>query len=461
MKEVPVWVWLPGDLNATQAGTFRQEEKPESRGRFEYDEKYLKHPRRIALDPIALPLRARETAENEQNGIFGVFLDTGPDAWGTRVLAIRLGHEPDALEALLHGGADGVGNIALGDLSRLRRHHESTGALAQVATYFDQIQQNPHELPAALRAFGLDRLTTSLGGMKPKLTIEHQGALWIAKFPERNDPPHAMEREYAALRGARSLGLDVCDTQLHDLGGDRRVVLVKRFDRVPLHRANAPTAFGRFGYASAHTVLKLKRDNTPAEKKSYLHFSTEIQRWCADREHDPSEDQKELWRRIVFNVAINNTDDHPRNHGLLQTAAGWRLSPAFDLVIPAHNPDLTLSMPFCIDSEGKLSGAMSVACLLHSIKYFGFGMAPDSYEEAIPELRRILTGVRDGWRGWLRQAGMPEQAIEGRAPLFERCNKLLKELDEYKPPAPSRHELRRAALAEKRKKSAALGTPSD
>ena len=452
MKEVPVWVWLPGDPRATRAGTFRLEEKPESRGRFEYDGKYLEDRRRIALDPIALPLRPRETTENEQDEIFGVFHDTGPDAWGTRILAIKLGHEPDDLEALLHGSADGVGNIALGDLSRIRQHHQSTAALFQVETYFDQIQQNPYELPAALRAFGLDKLTTSLGGMKPKLTIEHEGALWIAKFPERNDPPHAMEREYSALLGARSLGLDVCDTQLHELGGDKRVVLVKRFDRVPLHDASVQkTAFGRLGYASAHTVLKLKRGNLPAEKKSYLHFSEQIQRWCADRDHDPSADQKELWRRIVFNVAINNTDDHPRNHGLLQTPAGWRLSPAFDLVIPAHNPELTLSMPFCMDSEGKLSGAMSVACLLHSIKYFGFGMAPDSYDEAIPELRRILTGVRDGWRDWMRQARMPEQAIEARAPLFERCNKLLEDLHEFKPPAPSRYELRRAALAAKKR----------
>lgn len=452
MKEVLVWVWLPGDASATQAGTFRIDEKPESRGKFQYDEKYLQGRRPIALDPIALPLGRREITENEQNGIFGVFLDAGPDAWGRRVLELRLGHQPDALEALVHGSADGVGNIALGDVGRLRGKLESAADLAKISTYFDQIQQNPYELPDALRAFGLEKLTTSLGGMKPKLTIEHEGALWIAKFPERNDPPYSIEREYAALLGARALGLNVCETKLHELGDGKRALLVKRFDRVPLVGLKTP-AFGRLGYASAHTVLKLQRDNGPPERKTYLHFSQEIQRWCADQMHDAVEDQKELWRRVVFNVAISNVDDHPRNHGLLCTAAGWRLSPAFDLVIPAHNSDLTLSMPFCIDAEGRLSGGMNAACMLKSVKHFGFGIAPDSYEEAIPELRRILVGVRDGWRDWMGQAGISKPGIDARASLFERCDKLLKELGMFQPPAPSRYELRRAALAAKRNKT--------
>src|SRR5262249_51815976 len=156
--------------------------------------------------------------------------------------------------------------------------------------------------------------------------------------------------------------------------------------------------------------------------------------------------QKELWRRIVFNVAISNVDDHPKNHGLLHTVEGWRLSPAFDIVIPAHNPDLTLSMPFCMDAAQKLSGAMNITCLLQSIKHFGFGIAPDSYKEAIPELQRILTGIWGGWREWMHQAGMPSPAIEARTSLFERCGKLLKDLEKFEPPPPSRYELRRAAL---------------
>lgn len=452
MKEVPVWMWLPGDASATRTGTFRLDEKPESRGKFQYDAKYLHDRRAIALDPIALPLRSRETTENEQSGIFGVFLDAGPDAWGMRVLELKLGHQPDALEALVHGSSDGVGNIALGDIDRLRKKHESTTDLAEIATYFEQIQQNPYELPEALRAFGLEKLTTSLGGMKPKLTVEHEGALWIAKFPERNDPPYSIEREYAALLGARSLGLNVCETQLHELGDGKRALLVKRFDRVPLLEAKPQPAFGRLGYASAHTVLKLQRDNGPPERKTYLHFSQELQRWCADQRHDAVEDQKELWRRIVFNVAISNVDDHPKNHGLLHTPDGWRLSPAFDLVIPAHNPELALSMPFCIDAEGKLSGAMNITCLLQSIKHFGFGIAPDSYKEAIPELHRFLNGVRGGWRDWIQQAGMSKEAIDAKAPLFARCDKLLKDLEKFEPPPPSRYELRRAALAAKRKR---------
>ena len=72
-----------------------------------------------------------------------------------------------------------------------------------------------------------------------------------------------------------------------------------------------------------------------------------------------------LWRRLVFNILISNTDDHLRNHGFLYTGqTGWRLSPAYDLnPMPVDlkprvlstaitEDDATASLPLAIEVAG-------------------------------------------------------------------------------------------------------------
>jgi serine/threonine-protein kinase HipA len=437
MKTAPVWVWLPGEPTPVQAGAFSFEGERGSRGRFRYEKSYLAHDKKVALDPLALPLEPREAVETEQDGIFGAFLDSGPDAWGLRVLEIQLGYEPEPLEALLKSRGDGAGNIVLGDVARVPQVHSSHADLEEVGELFEHLQARPHDLPEILKKYGLEKLDTSLGGMKPKLTIELEGELWIAKFPERNDPRFSIEREYAALIGARRVGLMVCDARLARLK-DKSALLVKRFDRERI----ADGKFARLGYASANTVMRLKR--VPQDgRKSYLAFSEELAKWCADQKHNAVEDQRELWRRVVFNAVVGNIDDHTKNHALIMTRVGWRLSPAFDIVPPRTAPVLTQAMPYWLDAAGNLRSDVSVTGLLASINRYGFGSRPEANEIAMPELGRILTGVREGWRDWMKEAGLPPEEIEHIKPVLARCEKLLKELDTYVPPQPSPRELRR------------------
>ncbi len=157
---------------------------------------------------------------------------------------------------------------------------------------------------------------SSLGGARPKAhVLDSSGRLSIAKFPSpTGDRWDVIRWEQVALILAQQAGIAVPAHELHVIAG-RPVLVVRRFDR---------DATQRIGYVSAMTMVG-SRDG---EQGSYLEIGETIE------EHSPraAADLHELWRRIVFNVLISNTDDHLRNHGFLRTStAGWSLSPAFDL----------------------------------------------------------------------------------------------------------------------------------
>lgn len=160
---------------------------------------------------------------------------------------------------------------------------------------------------------------SSLGGARPKASVQApDGELWIAKFPSRKDEYDIGAWEKVAHDLANICGLNVPESRFEifsKLGG---TFLVKRFDRAGKRRIH---------FASAMTMLG-KEDGACAEDGSgYLDIASFLKANSAM----PEVDLRELWRRIVFNMAISNTDDHLRNHGFLLTQKGWRLSPLYDV----------------------------------------------------------------------------------------------------------------------------------
>ena len=91
--------------------------------------------------------------------------------------------------------------------------------------------------------------------------------------------------------------------------------LVKRFDR---------NGSRRIHFASAMTLLGKTDGASAADGSSYLDLAAFIRANGAS----PRQDLAELWKRIVFSMAVSNTDDHLRNHGFLLTPTGWRLAPS-------------------------------------------------------------------------------------------------------------------------------------
>ena len=156
---------------------------------------------------------------------------------------------------------------------------------------------------------------TSLGGLRPKCSlVDADGSLAIGKFPSVKDTRSVVHGEVLALNLAKAAGINAAAARVVDSAGVP-VAVVTRFDRL-----NGK----RLMYLSARSLM----DAAPAEQYSYVDIADTIRMYGSQA----AADLQELWRRLVFNILINNVDDHLNNHGFLHHAfAQWKLAPAFDL----------------------------------------------------------------------------------------------------------------------------------
>ena len=424
IRSAPVHVWLPEKTTSVLAGEFSHNANTRT-GTFAYNPEYLTagHP---ALSPD-LPLRARPVSVVGGTGIFPLFLDAGPDAWGRHLLARRLEHEVDEMEALMLCATDGVGNIALGDItverSRVLSMDEFLAILGEI--------EAGTVVTSDLEAQVLDAVQngTSLGGTKPKLTVSRSNIHYLAKFPEPGDSRWLPHIESAMLKLARLCGIRTCDGEVWHLpGGQRSALLVKRFDRETL-----PDGVHRRGFVSAHALLRLDLNPpTPNDglafatqgfslqslRKSYVSFASDMLKWCGSQAVH-REERRELWRRIVFNALIRNTDDHSKNHGLLcedMRNQHWRLAPAFDLVAPISSAEhCALAMAYRYvpaSRRGKAEPARLVSrvsqedLVASACEHYGFEEA-----EALEYLRFAGLQVTANWKSLLAEEEMPADEI--------------------------------------------------
>lgn len=423
-RVAPVWVWLPGQAEPVLAGLFSH---AGGRGRFVYDAAYLaaKHP------PLApdMPTKASALPISDGAGIFPVFQDAGPDTWGLHLLERRLERQIDAFEALTLCPVDGVGNLALGELTTERRRvleiDEFVAILEEIKAQGKAVTDVQEQVLDAVEN------GTSLGGTKPKLTLARDGIQYLAKFPAKGDDPWSPHVESAMLKLARQCDVDACTGEVWPLpDGRNTALLLKRFDRVAV-----PGGTGRMGFVSAHSVLRLDKQPSNAAqadasllafgtqgfspdslRKSYVAFADAMARWCGGQACH-REARRELWRRIVFNALIRNTDDHARNHGLRcldMAAKRWTLAPAYDLVAPPlarDVPSLALAYLYVKPARQhppRLVWAASRADLLESaVQHYGYG-----YDEAAAHLAGAAETVQAGWREALAAEGIPAADIE-------------------------------------------------
>jgi serine/threonine-protein kinase HipA len=170
----------------------------------------------------------------------------------------------------------------------------------------------------------------SLGGARPKASvIDEKDHLWIAKFPSVKDRTDIGAWEMVVNELAEKAGINIAKGMAKVYNGEQHTFLSRRFDRAESGE--------RIHFASAMTLLGQTDGATGA---SYLQLAEFILRNSAA----PNADLEELWRRIVFFIAVKNTDDHPCNHGFLLTPNGWALSPAYDVNPVYSGTGLTLNI---------------------------------------------------------------------------------------------------------------------
>jgi len=395
-----VYIQLPGTMETVPCASLRVRAVGAGayEGTFTYGKRYLERAEVVALDPFHLPLTTRPQKFTKLKGVPGAVRDASPDAWGRRVIQAKL-QRPEAdiqeVEYLLNGPDDGAGNLSFGRTATppaprrpFNRTHQ-LAALIEAAENLEEDGRLPHEVLEELEP------GTSMGGARPKVTVEDDHKVWLAKLPEKADRHNMQRIECATLELARAAGLRVCGTRLEPVG-DREVLMLDRFDREWNPEANA---YWRYGLVSGLTVLDSEDGHLGRERWSYLLLADELRRWSVKN----ADDRRELFLRMVFNAMVTNNDDHPRNHALLQTKGGWRLSPAYDLLpvplVSLERRDLALEV-------GRFGRAASLYNILSQCDVFGL-----TREEA----RALIDGMLDivrGWREFFTRRGVEQRSIE-------------------------------------------------
>jgi serine/threonine-protein kinase HipA len=339
---VYVYLQLPGELEVVTAGYFEQTERTGvPMGVFVYNPAYLDREDAVPLDPFELPLRPGRFETVKLKGIFGALRDASPDAWGRRIIERHLNNITlSEVDYLLHSPEDRVGALAFGrgktPPAPTTRFNQMI-ALEKLLTFAEAMDADDSiVLPPQIAE--LIQPGTSLGGARPKNVVETEDGLWIAKFPEKGDRWNNTRVEASMLALARECGLRACDARVVEVAG-ADVLLVRRFDRVKI-----AAGYLRHRFVSALTVLDAGDAIAERSRWSYLLLADELRR----RSHRASADLRELFGRMVFNSLISNTDDHPRNHGLIAPGKDFELAPAYDLtpnpLISVERRDLALTV---------------------------------------------------------------------------------------------------------------------
>lgn len=393
---------LIGTLSAQQA-------KGRKAFSFNYDPQWIQSEAQRLLDPDIQWFTGAQHPNSKEN--FGVFMDSMPDTWGRTLMKRR---------AAQQAAEEGKPTPTLYDIDFLLGVYDETrmGALrfkldpngpflddntafptppwssirelqhAAEVVESDQTSPETKKYLAILMAPG-----SSLGGARPKANvIDEEGNFWIAKFPSKTDTTDKAAWEFLAYKLAINAGIIMSDCHVKKITGQHHTFFTKRFDRIGKQRIH---------FASAMTMTGNTEETLKDNPGSYLDIALFIQTYGCNI----TADLHQLWRRIVFNIAISNTDDHFRNHGFILTKDGWTLSPAYDINPNTDKNGLQLNID-------ETNNALDFT-LARSVGFY-FQLNDAEMDAIISE---VLASVKT-WKKVAAEIGIPRSQVELMAPAF-------------------------------------------
>ncbi len=343
-----------------------------------------------------LPLLAEEFLPKEKDTAAGAVDDARPDRWGERV--IRLLDKPSRLSLLEYryfAGDDRFGALGV-STERDRYAPRTTGPLpilADAEAIHEMVRKvlADEPIPAAHKRLLAPGVT--MGGARPKALLDIKGEQWVVKFSD-DDPADTPLIEHASMRLAEKAGIRVAKTQAIRLV-DGHAVAIRRFDR---------EAGSRVHSLSANVALR-----AAAENPGYPELAQLLRRRGVIDGDTNIAQMRELFRRMVFNILIDNTDDHEKNHVLLvNDAQQYELSPAFD-VLPSGQALGYQQMRVGIDgADSTLDNALSMANQ--------FALKKD---QAVAEVRAVAKVV-GAWKKHFVACGVRNRDIESYEQQIDR-----------------------------------------
>ena len=380
---------------------------------FEYSNGWLKQMKlSVSLDPELMPYGGRQFPNGKN--IFGIFADASPDRWGRVLMNKRERIRAQKEARKPHKLYDSDYLLGVYDATRMggiRFKLDPNGPFlsddreTQVPPWatlrtLEEASRNFENDESGLSEKWLNQLIkpgSSLGGARPKATVvDTMGQLWIAKFPSKNDENDTGAWEMVTHDLAKLCGLNVPDAKLEKFSKIGSTYLVKRFDRNEKKRIH---------FASAMTLLGKNDGASAADGTSYLDMADFIKSNGAR----PKEDLVELWKRIVFSMAVSNTDDHLRNHAFILTKKGWILSPLYDVNPVPYGDELSLNVD-------EYDNSIRIDLTVETAMRFGMTRA-----DAEKFAGNMLKTVRENWQSLALKYGLSRGQIEEMRPAFSAC----------------------------------------
>lgn len=409
-RETTIWVYADWEsLNGPQLmGVLTaQQVRGKEVFSFEYDDSWMHLTNQfLFLDPHLGLYKGKQFLADDQIN-FGIFLDSSPDRWGR--LLMRRKEARNALEEKREERILFETDYLLGvfDENRMGGLRFKLDGQGEFMHNQKQMSTPPfasiRELEYASLQLERDDVIndpaynqwlsllidpgSSLGGARPKASVvDEKGNLWIAKFPSVNDQKNTGAWELALNQLAVNCGIDVPEARIQQYTSKHHTYLTKRFDRRQQSRIH---------FASAMTLLGFQDGADFKDGIGYL----DLVGFIVQQSAAVKEDLEQLWRRVVFNMFVSNTDDHLRNHGFILTKQGWRLSPAYDMNPNEMGNGLTLNVSENIN-EQDLSLALSTA---------------KHYQLNISEANKIISDMKKElaqWQAIAKKNGINKAEIE-------------------------------------------------
>lgn len=377
---------------------------------FEYNKDWLKRNSYQLLDPEINFFSGPQYPTDKEN--FGVFLDSMPDTWGKTLMKRRaaqearsrnekipklyeidylLGVYDESRMGALRFKTDRKGPFLDNDTKNPTPPWSSLGDLQEAVNHIESDSETNtiRQWLAVLIAPG-----SSLGGARPKANVlGKNGDLWIAKFPSKTDTIDKGAWEFLTYRLALDCGIEMAESKIEKITGPYHTFLTKRFDCEDGQRIH---------FSSAMTMTGNTEESLKNVSPSYLDIVDVIENYGINVE----ENLHQLWRRLIFNIAVSNTDDHLRNHGFIMNEKGWELSPAYDINPSVEKDGLALN----IDADDN---ALDLDLAIGVGEYFRLG--EDDMNQIIEEILSVISN----WKHYAKKIGIAQKEQLIMEPAFK------------------------------------------
>jgi serine/threonine-protein kinase HipA len=378
-----LYVWaLVNPAAPTLVGEVKLSQRVADCATFTYDTQWWQFPLSEDLPVV----HGQMFTDGERGSAPGAVDDARPDRWGERIIRhIDRPARLSILEMLLFAGDDRFGALGISVSAEhyTPRHlgpYPQRDDLSRLSAAVEDVQT---QAPITAEMCRLIQPGVTLGGARPKALLQTEAGTCVVKFSELDDPVDTPLIEHATMTLAARAGINAAITQVLPIpprhGRLRHALTIQRFDRMGAYRIHC---------LSAKTALRAAHLN-----ESYSALATVLLRLGhPDRQGAVRE---ELFKRMVFNILMDSTDDHERNHSLCLGFDGYYdLSPAYDVVPSLQNLGYQAMLVGTSGAESSLDNALT--------ELSEYGIKQARAIELIQQVARVV----DGWQAHFTQLGV-------------------------------------------------------